>query len=547
MKQARRLLSWAWLWALCCLVGPSAVQAQSGVATADFAPYEAAGLRIGRIHVSALDVFDTRDPLEDRWLFRLANRLHLQTRPEVVRRALLFSEGEPVSVRLIQETERLLRSQRFLYDVQIRPGEVRDGEVDIEVVTRDTWSLDVGASAGRSGGANTGGFRLNDYNVLGTGTTLGVGRSRSVDRTSTEFEFSNERAFGGWTSIALRHASNSDGRLQQLIVAQPFYSLASRWAAGLDVVRDDRVDSAYDGGEVVGRYRHRLDQAELYGGWSDGLQEGWVRRLSLGLALRDDAYRLEPDEPAPARLPGDQRLLSPFLRYQLLEDRFEAELNRNLIGRPEFFALGLASIVQLGWSTTALGSSRDALLYDLSVARGYDLHSGATLMTAARLNGQYAGGLFERQKLEAQAQYYRPQDHHRLLYFGASLATATRPDPADALMLGGDNGLRGYPLRYQSGTRRVLLTLEQRYFTDIYLWRLFRIGGVAFADLGRAWGRGYANGDHDRWLGDAGVGLRIVSARSAFGNVLHVDLAFPLNAGSDIRKVQLFVKSKTSF
>jgi len=123
----------------------------------------------------------------------------------------------------------------------------------------------------------------------------------------------------------------------------------------------------------------------------------------------------------------------------------------------------------------------------------------------------------------------------------------THPDVNETLLLGGDNGLRGYPLRYQSGTRRALFTLEERHYTDIYLWRLFRIGGAGFFDSGRAWGGDNVNASNPGWLSDVGFGLRIESARSSFSNILHVDLAFPLNGTADIAKVQLLVKVKTSF
>ena len=98
--------------------------------------------------------------------------------------------------------------------MSIRPVAVHDGMVDIEVATRDTWSLDPGFSAGRTGGANTGGFRIRDYNILGTGTSIGIGRSKDVDRTSTEFEVSNPRAFGTWASFDYQNANSSDGRRQ---------------------------------------------------------------------------------------------------------------------------------------------------------------------------------------------------------------------------------------------------------------------------------------------------------------------------------------------
>jgi hypothetical protein len=52
------------------------------------AELEAAGATIGEIRFIPQDIFDTRDPKEDKWLFRWANALHIQTRPGVIERAL---------------------------------------------------------------------------------------------------------------------------------------------------------------------------------------------------------------------------------------------------------------------------------------------------------------------------------------------------------------------------------------------------------------------------------------------------------------------------
>ena len=68
-------------------------------------------------------------------LFRWANALHIQTRPGVIQRALLFKSGDRVSKRLLDEPERLLRSNRYLYDVQFRAAAYHDGVVDIELLT----------------------------------------------------------------------------------------------------------------------------------------------------------------------------------------------------------------------------------------------------------------------------------------------------------------------------------------------------------------------------------------------------------------------------
>lgn len=515
-----------------------------------FEALEAAGATVGEIRIVTQDIFDTADPQENRLLFRWANALHVQTRPGVIRSALLFSSGQKLSLRAIEETERLLRGYRFLYDVQFRPVAYRNGVVDIEVLTRDTWTFEPSVSVGRTGGTNSSSVGFREDNVLGTGISIGVDRSKSVDRSGTQFQIANERTFGTWTSASYSLASNSDGRREAVAVVRPFYALDARWAGGASASKDSRTDAVYNAGNVVSQYRRRETRAEAFGGWSAGLVDGWVRRWSLGLSVQDDGFAAEPGLTPPPELPADRRLVGPFVRYQLVEDRYDRELNRNLIGRPEFFALGLNTTLQVGYASTGLGSSVNTWLYAGTVSRGFEPASKHLLVAGATLSGQVADGRLMRQRLGLQAQYYLPQGRRWLFYAGASADLLTRPDPTQMLQLGGDNGLRGYPLRYQGGTRRALLTVEQRFYTDLYLWRLFRVGGAAFIDVGRAWGGtggGYTNTTNPGWLADAGVGLRIVNSRTAFASVLHIDIAAPVNTAPGVKGLQLLVKTKASF
>jgi hemolysin activation/secretion protein len=134
------------------------------------------------------------------------------------------------------------------------------------------------------------------------------------------------------------------------------------------------------------------------------------------------------------------------------------------------------------------------------------------------------------------------------LFFAAARANAViDPDLDHQLLLGGDNGLRGYPLRYQSGKASVLFTAEERFFTTWFPFRLYQIGAAVFADAGRTWGDDVAGQAPLGWLADAGVGLRIGNSRSGLGNVLHVDLAVPLNRQPGIDSVQLLIETRGSF
>lgn len=534
--------------ALCFWCAPAiADDSVRASAVPSFAELEAAGAVIGEVRIVTQDIFDLDDPRENNALFRLANQLHIKTRPSVIRRSLLFRSGERVSLRVMEESERALRANSYLYDISIRPVDYRDGIVDIEVHTRDTWTLQPGVSYSRGGGSNTSGLTLKEKNLFGTGVSIGIETTSTVDRSGSEFEFAHNQVFGGWTAFSLKRAAYSDGSSHSVSLARPFYALDARWALGASTGQFDQIDSVYSSSAVVGQYRHRQQSSEIFGGWSKGLVNGWVQRFSVGAGYTDDIYVIDPNYVPPAQLPPDQTLAYPFIRYEVIEDKYAKVSNRDKIGRPEFFAMGFNSNVQLSRASTSFGSTRDLWLYSGAISKGFESVGGGELLTGLTFSGQYADDQGERQFLGATTRYFLPQGGRRLFYAGAFLDTIRNPGPTDQLLLGGDNGLRGYPLRYQSGTQRALFTVEERFYTDWYPFQLFRVGGAVFFDVGRAWGGDYQNLANPGWLRDVGFGLRLVSDRSAFGNVVHLDVAFPLDATADIKKAQFLVKTYSTF
>jgi outer membrane protein assembly factor BamA len=89
--------------------------------------------------------------------------------------------------------------------------------------------------------------------------------------------------------------------------------------------------------------------------------------------------------------------------------------------------------------------------------------------------------------------------------------------------------------------------VEQRFFTDWYPWRLFRVGYAVFADAGRVGGRDPRANPSLGTLSDVGVGLRLSSPRTSGRSVVHIDLAFPLNRTPTIDRSQLVVETRGSF
>jgi hemolysin activation/secretion protein len=143
--------------------------------------------------------------------------------------------------------------------------------------------------------------------------------------------------------------------------------------------------------------------------------------------------------------------------------------------------------------------------------------------------------------------YYRRNLEKHLFSVSLNALATNNLDPENQVLLGGDNGLRGYPIRYQAGENRVVLNVEQRFFTDWYPWRLLRVGWAVFADAGRVTGQDPRATPPLGLLRDVGIGLRLTSPRAAGNRVVHIDLAFPLDGDESIDSVQFVVETKRSF
>lgn len=502
---------------------------------------------IGKITLDKATVFDLSIPGENNWLYRLANRLHIVTQDKVINKQLLFESGDVYSSRLVDESARLLRQNRYLYDADIRPARYENGVVDLVVKTRDVWTLNPDVSVSRSGGENRTKYGLEDTNLLGRGQLVRVARIENVDRRSDSFEFADQHLGRSWVSTYLKISNNSDGETRVFSAVRPFYALDTRWSAGGSVLIDDRRTALYAVGEEAAEFRHERDYLAAFGGWSRGLQDGWVSRWTAGIVSDDNQFSEVTSPTLPAAIPENRRFVYPFLALEIVEDQFETAENHDQIGKTEDFSLGSRLSASVGWASDALGSDRDALIYSAAASRGFGSLEQSALLLSAVTGGRVESGRAANSVFSAVARYYHRQSEKRLFYSTISVTVGRDLDRDNPVTIGGDNGLRGYPLRYQSGDSKLLVTLEQRYFTDWYPFRLVRIGGAVFADAGRVWGTNAQNERRYDWLADVGFGLRFAPTRSSAGKMVHLDIAFPLGGDASIDTVQILLESKRSF
>ncbi|HEX3602959.1 MAG TPA: BamA/TamA family outer membrane protein [Steroidobacteraceae bacterium] len=512
------------------------------------AALEAAGAIIGTVEIATHNIFDENDAREDNGLFQLANRLHLRTKHATIRAQLLFASGDKYLARKLAETERVLRSLSYVYDARIVPVHYADGKVDIRVITKDVWTLSPGISFGRSGGTNDTKFNLQDSNFLGWGKTLQISRGSTVDRTSNTVAWSDPNVLGSrWTS-KLTYADSSDGSQRSALVSRPFFSLDTPWSANVVASSFDRTVSRYNLGNIVDQFSDHESSYELSGGLSDGLIDGWTKRWTFGMRYDRNLFLPAPITIAPAKLlPPDRTLSYPFTGFDIVQDAYRKVGDENQIGRAEDLYFGTEVVGEFGYASGAFGADRDAVMLTLKALHGFDLPHEQQLFLTSDFQSRLEQGHPRNLIADATAKYYWRWREDWLLYAAFSGTTTYRLDPDIQLLLGGDSGLRGYPLRFESGTSRALFTLEQRVFTDWYPFRLVRVGAAVFADVGRTWGTGPIGNSDPGLLKDVGVGLRLGNTRSGLGNVLHIDFAFPLTDVAGIQKFQFLVQTMQSF
>lgn len=508
---------------------------------------EAAGAVIGDIILQRDNIFDLSNPKENKALYRLANRWHVMTRDEVIRSQLLIVPGQEYSRRLLDESARILRRTRYLFDAKLTPIRYEDGVVDILVQTRDVWTLIPDFSFSRTGGENKWRIGLVENNLLGFGTRVKVAYEENVDRDVTLLEYSDRNVARTRADLLLQYADSSDGGAERFRLVRPFYSLDATWSAGTDLYHREFETRFFELGEEVAEYRQDGSDFSLFFGSSAGVRDGWVRRWTGGVMYDDTDFSevLEPE--LPQLIPEDRKLVYPFLSLDIIEDDFRTTTNRNTMERTEDFLLGTRFLAKLGFASESFGADRESLIYDVFFSRGFGSLEKRALLIDTSLTGRVDEGDAANTLVTVNARYYNQQSKKWLFFMGLDGAWGDNLDLDNLQELGGDTGLRGYPLRYQTGDSRLLFTIEQRYFSNWYPFRIVRVGYAAFADVGRTWGDNPAGADPLGWLADVGVGMRFTPTRTSSKEVFHLDVAFPLNGDDSIDSVQIILEAKRRF
>jgi hypothetical protein len=532
---------------LCNAVLAASPASDSGPIPSD-AELEAAGARIGTIEIRTNQIFNRDQPGEGNWLYQEVNRLHKRTRESTIRAQLLFRSGDLYSRRLLDETARNMRGNAaFLREPEILPVRYHDGLVDIEVLTNDVWTLSPAVNFGRSGGTNSTNFNVSDANLLGFGKSGEVGHSTTIDRNSSFASWNDPNIWGSRWQDSLQYANNSDGKVWNVGAGLPFYALETPWAAVTSIGDSRSLVTRYSLGEAYDAYALDWRVVDINVGKALLVSDRWTIRTLVGWRRDDSQFTLAPNQALVGPLPQDRNLSYPYARVNWIENAYETTRNLDQIAFTEDLHFGLNASIGVGYVSPAFGADRHALVADSELSHGWHFGPNQILLATMSVTGRMQSGELQDALASATANYYLTTSPATKFVIKVAARAGYELDIDHFLQLGGDTGLRGYPLRYQSGSDSALLTLEERMYTQWFPFRLVQVGGAVFFDAGRTWGYSPIPTPELGLLKDIGAGLRLGNARSSFGNVIHIDLAVPLDAQASIDKVQFLVSTERTF
>ncbi len=516
------------------------------------APAQAPDPKIIRsISIKVNNIFEGEDL---GWLYRAANAVKPNTQEHVVRRELLFKEGDVYDPFRIQESERFLRALPFLRQIFITP--TFDGNfVDIVVNVQDMWTFVPFISYSTGGGRQKEIFGLAETNAFGYGQRVELLYGIDEGRQRVEGVWENRRLFDTYQQLTVGHSERSDGNRSVVYYGRPFRSLVEPQSWSLETETFDLVGRLFSGGEERFIFRQKREHVNLGYTIARGDPKQAVWRYTGGYEYAADRFFQATDEDFddadvdptnvsrdPSMLASDRRFSGPSVAMQRIEPDFISLNYVDRFDRVEDFNLGNELIARATLALDALGSYRDTLLLSVNESDGFRLDQASFVRgrigASTRLNtDSFANSIFSGDIRYANV---RGPKYLGDTYLGqyTDIASfefdyAVNLDKDREILLGASNGLRGYEDRAFTGSAGLSVALEERIHLVDDIYRLVSLGAAVFVDAGGVGRNGFGNILDEQLYSDVGIGLRLGFPRSSGGGIVRFDLAFPTRSTPD--------------
>ena len=491
-----------------------------------FAPDSLEGLPIARIEIHARTIFDPLPPGRLSHLYEAANRLHIRTREKTIRDQLLMTPRQPWFVARGYESRRKLRSLDFLEPSVIHATREGDSAI-VHVETHDGWSTSPEFNIESADGKRYGSVGLTERNFLGLGKAYSITYKELATGRSRGITYSDPSLQG--TRIQLRYSASdgATGAGNEFDVGQPFYAEDAPRSYGFHWSRVTSIAALYQRASEVASFNRRQESWTVSGG--AGHRSGTlIRRIAGSFESLDRRYgptQIE-DSGVPVEFTGGEeslRLRRIMVEGRLWRPRYIERDRVNGFKLVEDFDVGSSLTAGIGYAPRLLGSSQDEGFARARMAAGVVTPIGFGLLTtmfSSRLKTvptETVGQLDVR--------FVQQSDLGQTFVIAAHGIAGINPAREFEVTAGGLNGLRAYPLTSVAGRKLWRFNAENRWTHADRLFGGLTVGTVMFTDAARAWGPGSGGAD---WFVDSGVGLRLSLPQWSLGQVLRIDLAWPI-------------------
>ncbi|MEL6195543.1 MAG: BamA/TamA family outer membrane protein [Myxococcota bacterium] len=506
---------------------------------------EPEGKQIGEIVVRNLPVFSEE---QDGFLTTF-NVLHRTTRDYIIQREVLLEPGDIWDEAKVFETKRNLRDPIFTSLVVAVPVKSKfAGQVDLLVITRDIWSLRLNTDFEFQDGRFT---RLllsaTENNLFGYRKRFAVTYSLDQGSFSIGPQYIDPNIYG--TRLVFSHSSGlvfaretseQEGSFSTTSFSLPLFALDRKWGFQTTVAHSSRNVRTFIGTEL--RTYDNPDTLEVetiprvFRQRSLDLDASVTRQFPGAFNhLVQVGYRLARDRPE-ANLPDgtteenamaferdvlgrSETRTGPFVEYSMFERDFKIYRNVDTFDFPEDTRAGPTLSLQAAFNPEGLGSDVNSV--NLLGTAGWTLPFGADSFARLSLSGsaraqdsELLDRLFNSDFFLATPTLLRIAR----LVLNAEYDRLDRETINRFIVLGGDTGLRGFPIGAFTGDRRAVINVEVRTI-PIQVWFL-RAGLLAFFDTGHAWdvNLGVLSDEFREtapdFRFDYGLGLRVVAPQS---------------------------------
>ncbi|WP_299489975.1 ShlB/FhaC/HecB family hemolysin secretion/activation protein [uncultured Shewanella sp.] len=506
---------------------------------------------IDKIIIKSNNIFDTSQS-NTFFIHRWANYLHINTRDWIIRKNLNFNEHSEVTLKQLNEAPRLLRAEPYIRDAKVelsaKDPSVKNSDKgqNVLVETWDNWSLLPTADFGSSGGNTSTSIGLKEDNLLGLGIKTQFKYSSDIDRTGYKFEVETPVYFLRHATLTTSFFDNDDGQATEIFFNNPFYSLETKQMYSAQYIDDLLTDTLRQNGEEVNEFKQQIDYIELQYGWLINKDNTELSRFIIG-GTKDKNDFTNTDDYPNSQLPKNRDFLYPWIGYEYIQDDYTVLNDIYLINKNEDFNLGWYHYAQFGIETKDLGNHLPIGFHlEWLASRGYKQEDHLYLLNFSGYS-DLATSQKEYFQINATGEHFYHINPKFTIYNKLRLSTSQNHYYDEPFALGDDTGLRGYPDNYQWGDNQWLITNELRYYPNINLYQLAELGWAAFTDIGQAFGGDDENNEVSGPIGVLGIGARVYSSKSSFGNVAHIDVTFPFTRGKDVNTLEFRFLVKSHF